>query len=53
MMKYVNLRVILEHIEALLEEHLLGIDELLPDEVEAIKEYEADKRKRQGRTHQS
>jgi len=34
----------LEHIEALLEERLLGIDESLPDEVEAVKEYEADKK---------
>ncbi len=40
-----ELRAILEHIEALLEERLLGIDEPLPDEVEAIKEYEADKEK--------
>ncbi|HDD26703.1 MAG TPA: hypothetical protein ENF75_06430, partial [Acidilobales archaeon] len=40
-----ELRAILERIEALLEERLLGIDEPLPDEVEAIKEYEADKKK--------
>ncbi len=40
-----ELRAILEHIEALLEERLLGIDEPLPDEVEAIKEYETDKEK--------
>jgi len=40
-----ELRAILEHIEALLEERLLGIDEPLPDEVEAIREYEADKEK--------
>ena len=40
-----KLRAILEHIEALLEERLLGIDEPLPDEVEAIREYEADKEK--------
>lgn len=40
-----ELRAILEHIEALLEERLLGIDEPLSDEVEAIKEYEADKEK--------
>ena len=40
-----ELKAILEHIEALLEERLLGIDEPLPDEVEAIKEYEADKKK--------
>jgi len=38
-----ELRAILEHIEALLEERLLGIDEPLPDEVEAIKEYESNK----------
>ncbi len=40
-----KLKVILERIEALLEERLLGIDEPLPDEVEAIKEYERDKKK--------
>jgi len=40
-----ELKAILEHIEALLEERLLGIDEPLPDEVGAIKEYEADKKK--------
>jgi len=40
-----ELRAILEHIEALLEERLLGIDESLPDEVEAIREHEADKKK--------
>ena len=40
-----ELRAILENIEALLEERLLGIDEPLPDEVEAIKGYEADKEK--------
>ena len=38
-----ELRAILEHIEALLEERLLGIDEPLPDEVKAIKEYESNK----------
>ena len=38
-----ELKAILEHIEALLEERLLGIDEPLPDEVEAIKEYESNK----------
>ena len=38
-----ELRAILEHIEALLEERLLGIDEPPPDEVEAIKEYESNK----------
>ncbi len=40
-----ELRAILERIEALLEERLLGIDEPLPDEVEAIKEYESNKKK--------
>ncbi len=40
-----ELKVILKRIEALLEERLLGIDEPLPDEVEAIKEYERDKKK--------
>ena len=40
-----ELRAILEHIEALLEERLLGIDKPLPDEVEAIMEYETDKEK--------
>jgi len=39
-----ELRAILERIEALLEERLLGIDEPLPDEVEAIKEYEDSKK---------
>ena len=38
-----KLREMLEHIEALLEERLLGMDEPLPDEVEAIREYETDK----------
>jgi len=38
-----KLREISEYIEALLEGRLLGIDEPLVDEVEAIKEYEADK----------
>ncbi len=40
-----ELRAILEHIEALLEERLLGIDEALPDEAKAIEEYEMDKEK--------
>ncbi|MCE4605915.1 MAG: hypothetical protein F7B59_01090 [Desulfurococcales archaeon] len=40
-----ELRAILEHIEALLEERLIGIEELLPDEVDAIREYEDDKRR--------
>ncbi|MCD6095465.1 MAG: hypothetical protein J7J99_02755 [Thermoprotei archaeon] len=38
------IREALERIEALLEERLIGIEEPLPDEVEAIKEYEADKK---------
>ena len=38
------IREVLERIEALLEERLIGIEEPLPDEVEAIKEYEADKK---------
>jgi hypothetical protein len=40
-----ELRSILEHIEALLEERLIGIEEPLPDEAEAIREYEDEKRK--------
>jgi hypothetical protein len=40
-----ELKAILMHIEALLEEKLLGIDEPLPDEVEAVKEYEDNKKK--------
>jgi hypothetical protein len=40
-----ELRIILEHIEALLEERLIGIEEPLPDEVEAIREYEDEKKK--------
>ena len=40
-----ELRAILEHIEALLEERLVGIEEPLPDEIEAIREYEKDKEK--------
>jgi len=38
------IREVLERIEALLEERLIGIEEPLPDEVEVIKEYEADKK---------
>ena len=38
------IREVLERIEVLLEERLIGIEEPLPDEVEAIKEYEADKK---------
>lgn len=41
-----ELKSILEHIEALLEERLIGIEEPLPDEVEAIKDYENNKKKR-------
>ena len=40
-----ELRTILERIEALLEERLIGIEEPLPDEIKAIKEYENDKKK--------
>ncbi|MEB3774009.1 MAG: hypothetical protein GSR86_03670 [Desulfurococcales archaeon] len=40
-----ELRSILERIEALLEERLIGIEEPLSDEVEAIKEYEIDKKR--------
>jgi len=40
-----GLRTILERIEALLEEQLIGIEEPLPDEAEAIREYEDEKRK--------
>ena len=39
------LREVLERIEALLEERLIGIEEPLPDETKAIKEYEAEKKK--------
>ena len=38
-----ELRTILERIEALLEERLIGIEEPLPDEAEAIREYESEK----------
>ncbi len=38
-----SLREVLERIEALLEERLIGIEEPLPDEVEAIEEYEEEK----------
>ncbi len=40
-----ELRTILERIEALLEERLIGIEEPLPDEAEAIREYEDEKKK--------
>jgi len=40
-----ELRSILERIEALLEERLIGIEEPLPDEAEAIREYEDEKKK--------
>ena len=40
-----ELRTILERIEALLEERLIGIEEPLPDEIETIKEYENNKKK--------
>ena len=38
------LREMLERIEALLEERLVGVEEPLPDEVEAIEEYRAEKK---------
>ena len=41
-----ELRTILKRIEALLEEQLIGNEEPLPDEVDAIGEYEDDKKKR-------
>ena len=37
------LREVLERIEALLEERLIGVEEPLPDEAEVIEEYEAEK----------
>ncbi len=40
-----ELRTILERIEALLEERLIGIEEPLPDAAEAIREYEDEKMK--------
>ncbi len=40
-----ELRTIPERIEALLEERLIGIEEPLPDEAEAIREYEDEKTK--------
>ena len=40
-----SIRELLEHIEAILEERLIGIEEPLPDEVEAIEEYESEKKK--------
>ncbi|MCE4618349.1 MAG: hypothetical protein F7C37_02775 [Desulfurococcales archaeon] len=40
-----ELRTILERIEALLEERLIGIEEPLPDEAKAIREYEDEKMK--------
>ena len=39
-----GLREILERIEALLEERLIGVEEPLPDEVKAIEEYEEEKK---------
>jgi hypothetical protein len=39
-----SLKAMLERIEALLEERLIGIEEPLPDEIEAIKEYENEKK---------
>ena len=40
-----ELRTILERIEALLVERLIGIEDPLPDEAEAIREYENEKMK--------
>ncbi len=40
-----ELRMILERIEALLEERLIGIENCLSDEIEAIREYELAKEK--------
>ena len=39
-----SIRKTLEHIEALLEERLIGVEEPLPDEIEEIEKYEAEKR---------
>lgn len=39
-----GLKEVLERIEALLEERLIGVEEPLPDEVEAIEEYEVEKK---------
>ena len=39
------IREVLERIEALLEERLIGVEELLPDEAEVIEEYEAEKKR--------
>jgi hypothetical protein len=38
-----SIRERLERIEALLGERLIGVEEPLPDEVNAIEEYEAEK----------
>jgi len=38
-------RATIERIEALLEERLIGVEEALPDEIEAFKEYMSDKEK--------
>jgi len=42
-----SIRERLDHIETLLEERLIGVEEPLPDEVEAIENYE--RRKAEGR----
>ncbi len=39
-----SLKEMLERIEALLEERLIGIEEPLPDEVRVIEEYEEEKK---------
>ena len=38
-------RPILKHVESSLEERLISIEEPLPNEIEAIKEYENNKKK--------
>ncbi|BES81732.1 hypothetical protein [Pyrodictium abyssi] len=40
-----GLQATLKRIEALLEERLLGVDEPLPDEAEATREYELDRKR--------
>jgi len=45
-------REAVERIEALLEERLIGIVDAELDEVEAIREYEADKKEGEGRACQ-
>ncbi len=40
-----ELRTIIERIKTLLEERSIGIEEPLPDEIEAIREYENNRKK--------